>query len=538
MRVTNSMMISNMLNNLNKNLNVMSRKQDELSTGKRVIFASDDPVATAKILKFKTDISDMTQYSTNTRDAQSWLDASESSVAEMGQVLQRIRELSVQTSNGTYTSNDTTKVREEIIQLRDHLISAGNFNFAGKYLFSSNFTDQKLLNEDGTYNIPITAEDIADRPVAVYEVSHKEFLNVGTHGLDIFGYILDTSTFPTTMPSDAKVTGTAAQKAAVSVDFSLTTDYTAAAMGVSVNGSTYNLNVTGLKGTALSPLDRGTVLDRYLNASNGTNKLKDVADVYFDMNGKLIVRNKTVGTGGSVAHTNATGLSNAVNISTPSAPAALGSATATVNGVNALKATVSGAGAPTPITDFYGKKFVMTFNGTSKTFTFASSGTLAAMQADIQSQIDTAFGTGKVTANLSTMTFETVTGATDMNQPQLRVQSVVTTQNKMIKEINDYITALGTANQNGSMDMIAKIDVHLNQMLAVRADIGARNNRIENINTRIAENSVTFTRLLSGVQDADMAETIMFLKNAENVYKSALSVGGRIIQPSLVDFLR
>lgn len=537
MRVTNSMMISNMLSNLNKNLNVMSRKQDELSTGKRIIFASDDPVATAKILKFKTDLADMTQYSTNTRDAQAWLDASESSIAEMGEVLQRVRELAVQAANGTYTESDTKKIQEEIVQLRDHLISSGNFNFAGRYLFSSNYTDQKLLNTDGTYNIPITAQDLVDKPVAVYEVSHREFMSVGTHGIDIFGYKLDSSTYTTTMPNDTKVSGTAAEKAAVSADFSKTTDYTSASLGVTINGSTYTVDTSAMKGTALKPLEMQKILDQYQNASNGTGKLSDVADVYFDQNSKLVIRNKTVGATGTVALVASTGLTNGQNVTNPSSPVALGSITASVSGVNASAATVNGSGTPTPLTDFYGKKFVMDYNGQTKTFTFASTGTLTDLQNDLQSQIDTAYGTGKVTVGLSPITFSTNTAVGDTTQPTLRVQNVVATESQMVTDLNEFIGYLTTADHTGVSNMIEKVDKHLQQLLAVRADIGARTNRVELIDARIAENSTTFTRLLSNVQDADMAETIMFMKNAENVYKAALSVGGKIIQPSLVDFI-
>ena len=49
---------------------------------------------------------------------------------------------------------------------------------------------------------------------------------------------------------------------------------------------------------------------------------------------------------------------------------------------------------------------------------------------------------------------------------------------------------------------------------------------------------VNFTKLMSDNEDADMAETIMNLKNEENVYKASMAGGARIIQPSLIDFLR
>ena len=48
----------------------------------------------------------------------------------------------------------------------------------------------------------------------------------------------------------------------------------------------------------------------------------------------------------------------------------------------------------------------------------------------------------------------------------------------------------------------------------------------------------TLPALLSDKQDVDVAETIMKLKLEENVYRSALAVGARILQPTLMDYLR
>lgn len=546
MRVTNSMMITNMLSNLNRNLNTMSRKQDELSTGKRVMFASDDPVAAAKILKFKTDLADMNQYSTNTRDAQAWLDATESTIAEMGDVLQRMRELAVKASNGTNTAEDTQKIKEEVTQLRDHLISSGNFNFAGRYLFSSHQTDQELLKADGTYNIPITAQDLADKPVSIYEVSAKENMPVGTHGLSIFGFITEISKFQDDMP-DASNAGMGAQKAAVKVGFNLSGNYTADTTTVTVDGTLFTVDKTKLNGSvkALNPQD---VLNLFNKATDGaTGTLSDKADVYFDTNMNLVIRSKTVGAAGNVTLSAFSGMSNPVNITNPTTPTAMGAVTTPVNGLNLTNTTVTAGAnyASADLPDFLGKKMMVTLNGLTKLIEIPNDPvgitTDAQLSAAIQTKLDTAFGAGKVTVNLADaapISFQTTAGATDSVKPELRIQPIKGNTSELIKEVNDFITALGTADQTVLKKTITEIDDHLNKILAVRADIGARGSRLELINARINENSVTFTRLLSDSQDADMAEVIMNLKNAENVYKSALSVGGRIIQQTLVDFIR
>jgi flagellar hook-associated protein 3 FlgL len=105
-------------------------------------------------------------------------------------------------------------------------------------------------------------------------------------------------------------------------------------------------------------------------------------------------------------------------------------------------------------------------------------------------------------------------------------------------DVDELISRLEVGNNSQIGDMISVIDGHMGNMLSLRADIGARNNRLEMISKKIASNNVSFTKLLSDAEDADMSEVIMLLKNAENVYKASLSTGARVIQPSLVDFLR
>ena len=55
---------------------------------------------------------------------------------------------------------------------------------------------------------------------------------------------------------------------------------------------------------------------------------------------------------------------------------------------------------------------------------------------------------------------------------------------------------------------------------------------------RLQEMEINFTTLKSKVEDVDVASVIMDLKNQENVYRTSLAVGARIIQPNLMDFLR
>ena len=85
---------------------------------------------------------------------------------------------------------------------------------------------------------------------------------------------------------------------------------------------------------------------------------------------------------------------------------------------------------------------------------------------------------------------------------------------------------------------IANIDKILSRVLTSMAEVGARTNHLDLTIERLLEQELNFKTLLSETGDVDQAEVILELTNQENVYKSALAVGARIIMPTLMDFLR
>ena len=85
---------------------------------------------------------------------------------------------------------------------------------------------------------------------------------------------------------------------------------------------------------------------------------------------------------------------------------------------------------------------------------------------------------------------------------------------------------------------INNLDEDLDQLLSMRSETGAKQKRMEMTRNRLEEDKVKLEELKSDNEDVDIAKTIMDLKMSENVYRAALSSGSRIIQPSLVDFIK
>ena len=75
-------------------------------------------------------------------------------------------------------------------------------------------------------------------------------------------------------------------------------------------------------------------------------------------------------------------------------------------------------------------------------------------------------------------------------------------------------------------------------LLTKTAEIGGRTRRLELIAARYEQDTINYNRMKSDAEDVDFAEVIIHQKMAEAVYQAALSTGARIIQPTLMDFLR
>jgi flagellar hook-associated protein 3 FlgL len=105
----------------------------------------------------------------------------------------------------------------------------------------------------------------------------------------------------------------------------------------------------------------------------------------------------------------------------------------------------------------------------------------------------------------------------------------------VVKQIRD---AMLNNTPDSARNAIPLLDDRLNKFLGIRAEVGARANRIDMLDNRNQIMGDTLNGLLGKTEDADIAETIMNLKMDENVYQASLSTGARIIQPSLVDYLK
>ncbi len=100
------------------------------------------------------------------------------------------------------------------------------------------------------------------------------------------------------------------------------------------------------------------------------------------------------------------------------------------------------------------------------------------------------------------------------------------------------ISALETNDQDMVGGLIGAIEKATDHILDFRAAVGANIRRMDSTSIRLTDLSLSVSRLLAEVEDADIIKVTTELATQQNVYQSALNAVARVLQPSLVDFVR
>ncbi|KON86287.1 flagellar hook protein FlgL [Sporosarcina globispora] len=141
MRVTQSMLSNNMLRNLSNSYSRLDKLQAQINTQKKFTKPSDDPVAAMMGMNYRTDLNRIEQYTRNIGEVRNWVDSTDDALDKGVLALQRIRDLTLQASNGTLEGDQRKAVAEEIKQLKEHLQNIGDTQVGGKYIFNGNQTN-------------------------------------------------------------------------------------------------------------------------------------------------------------------------------------------------------------------------------------------------------------------------------------------------------------------------------------------------------------------------------------------------------------
>lgn len=413
MRITNGMLVNNMMSNLNSNLNRMERYQRQGASGRLFDKPSDDPIGMSKSLKLYTDISKVGQYERNLNDASSWMHTTENALTEMQSILQRTRELSVDAANGTKTEEDTQNIAEELKHLKEQVIKLGNMRHAGRSIFTGFKTDKDLFNPDGTYNIDLNAKDVSN-----YNVGISEEIDINIVGMKLFGSI-----------------------------------------------SKDNIIEDNLAGkTEVDSADK--------------NDMEKVREANRKKENLEMIKAKIDGVGG-------------INIDSISSYDDLPKMPADETQIEAIKTELGITGESNDPDEIW----------------------VALMHDHGRVHVDLAKG------------FE-------------NSQTSKGEQSTMIKMFDDILVAMDKGEHEKIDSYLDNVDLVLGNVTSIKAEIGAKTNRLKMTEKRLSSEKLNFESNLSRNEDVDYGELIMKSKLAETVYNVSLAISSKVIQPTLMDFLR
>lgn len=150
MRITQKMMANQVNSSLSKNVEKLMKTQTRISSGKQINQASDDPVGMSKILAYRKNLDSMEQYVRNISNARSGLEAGESILSDIGDVLNRAKELALSQTTGTASPETRIVAAGEVRELRDLLIQLANTKQGDRYIFGGRQTDTPPYDPDAT----------------------------------------------------------------------------------------------------------------------------------------------------------------------------------------------------------------------------------------------------------------------------------------------------------------------------------------------------------------------------------------------------
>ncbi|MBY6192929.1 flagellin [Marinobacter hydrocarbonoclasticus] len=471
--------------NAQRNLNASQRDADttlqRLSSGLRINSAKDDAAGLAISERFTSQVRGLNQAIRNANDGISLAQTAEGALGESGNIIQRMRELAVQSANATNSASDRQALQAEVNQLKDELERiATTTEFNGLRLLDGTFQAQKFqagANENQTISVSITGtriESLANNSVSEANQTANQGTGSATAAAataptqnTIGAQVITVSSSLDSQPVTVGVGDTAEDIAAAINSTAETTGVKASARTTATLSSLGDVGTVSMTigsgsqsstiSAQISDVNDLSPLAREINAASGktgvTAEVKDGTLTLIQENGRdIVLENFT---------TNATP-ANTVNFqgSADAAPTAL-----TSGGNDSIRASGE-----------------LTFDSA---VSFAVSSSVGA-------------GAGSV--------FNNAAGNTAIGSTPETVASV---------DISSF---------EGATNALSILDAALETVSGIRADLGAVQNRLESTIANLSTTSENLSAARSRIQDADFAAESANLARTQVLQQAGLSV--------------
>ena len=464
--------------NMNKVNNDFNTAMTRLSSGLRINGAKDDAAGMAIAEKMTAQVMGINQAIRNAADGKNLLDTTESAHVEVSNMLQRIRELAVQSASDTNTGSDRGNITAEARQLVAEINRvAENTTFNGMKVMDGSFTGKQFqIGADAGQTLTISIDSTAATEIGAYKVKSDVSIADGTNGvrndqdLAISGFA-GSATVATTATMSAKELAAAvnAESAVTGVE---ATAVTKAKLG---NLSNEGMVTFDVNGTSIGTVAIGDVSDlRSLrDAINSKTSSTGVTATMGDDNSEIILTNST---GDDIAITNYVASNSDDNTDEP----------------NLDVTALDGEGNDV--------------------------GTAVTLDDDGGTPVDEATITGEVTFT-STQSFSINSSDADAGGGEVGFFST-RAENAELSSVADI--DLSTA--ENAAEAIGVIDVALQKISQARGNLGAQSNRLDSTISNLTNISVSVQTARSQVVDADFAKESTNLARGQILSQAATAM--------------
>ncbi|EBT1279473.1 FliC/FljB family flagellin [Salmonella enterica] len=520
-------------NNLNKSQSSLSSAIERLSSGLRINSAKDDAAGQAIANRFSANIRGLTQASRNANDGISIAQTTEGALSEINNNLQRVRELSVQATNGTNSQSDLDSIQNEITQRLSEIDRVSG---------QTQFNGVKVLSQDNSLKIQIGANDGENITIDLKKITSD---TLGLNGFNVNG----KGTISNKIAASSDVT--AAGGVPAGDDYTVTTTFSGMTAenafsrlsgGDSVSitgGSTYVYDAKNKNFTTDKTVTTGTATTNFgktLKAAPGTTEsgtyISDGGPVDFDVDasGNISIGGKTAYVVGGVLTTN--------------------KGTATTQATMESLFDAADKDTHTDTITFGGKTYAFG-NKADSGFTYkdtvSSDSVLTATKAAPTSTVNLRSGGLAATVNLangvSATTFVdadnemttvgtyTTTYAINKDNGEVTVKDGTGTGKyapekgaKVYVSSDGKLTTKTTSKGTVTDDPLKALDNALSQVDALRSDLGAVQNRFDSTITNLGSTINNLSSARSRIEDADYATEVSNMSRAQILQQAGTSV--------------
>jgi flagellin len=496
--------------NLNTSQTSLQTALQRLSTGLRINSAKDDAAGLAISDRMTTQINGLDQAARNANDGISLAQTAEGGLASIGDALQRMRTLAVQSANGTNSASDRAALQSEVASLVaeiDRVASTSQFN--GLNLLDGSFSGQQFqVGSNANQTITVDVSSAKTSAIGAY------YNTAGTNST--------TSTQTVAQSNGTTFAASTAAATSTTTSFSIATGGFPAYNGVSSAGITgSNVQINGVSILASSGYV-GTGAPTYQSADSAYAEARAI--------------NATTGIGGVTASAvtnlkfgNSGGTAGSADFMTVAGTGTVGATYAfSINGVNINTYAVTGTGNGISIdTAVHDINTMATQTGVLASKTSAGLLQLSAadgrniLVADTWTGVNaTSGGTAAVAKSAFSQVTQTATNtaATGGSSATFRGQLTLNSTSNISLASADVIgyasTSLQTAGSVASIDIsssvgansaIASVDSALTSVNAARATLGATQNRFSAVVSSLTTSSENISAARSRIRDTDFA---------------------------------